>query len=119
MAHIPMKEDGYTIIFKTMWIILSLIELYIICKFVPNKKIKIISNIGANTLNVYLLHSLCVKWLKVFSTNLFCYTEITNISIMIILTCAMLLIIGNNFVKKRIIFLTDFNKLKGKVLKKS
>lgn len=111
-----MKMDGYNILFKTMWIILSLIELYIICKCVPNKKIKVISNIGAHTLNIYLLHSLLVKWLKIYSVNLFCYTEIINIIIVIITTCIILLIFGNEFIGNRIIYLTDFNKVKEKFL---
>lgn len=106
------RADGYTIIFKSMWIILSLVELYVIYKIVPNKKIKVISNIGANTLNIYLLHSLIIKWLKVYAVDVFGYTEIINIAIMIILTCIIVLIFGSEFIKNRIIYLTDLDKVK-------
>lgn len=117
MVHIPIKMDGYNILFKVMWMILSFIELYLVCKFIPNKKIKLISNIGANTLNIYLLHSLIVKWLKVNAINFFCYSEIINIAIMIVITCILLLIFGSEFIKNRIIYLTDFYKVKEKFLK--
>ena len=118
MALIHMNMDGYTILFKTMWLLLSLIELYIIIKCIPNKKMKVISNIGANTLNIYLLHSLIIKWLKIYANKSFVYTEIGNIIIMMLLTCIFVLILGNNFVKKIIIYLTDFHKLKEKFSKK-
>ena len=117
MDHIHIKMLGYNITFKTMWLLLSLIELYMICKYIPNKKIKVISNIGANTLNIYLLHSLLVKWLKIYAKNSFVYTEITNITIMLLLTCAILIILGNKFVKDKIIYLIDFNKIKEKIKK--
>jgi len=110
MVHILMKMGGYNIIFKSMWIILSLIELYIICKYIPNKKISVISNIGANTLNIYLLHSLFVKWLKTYYINLFCYGETINIIIMVIIACIILLVFGNEFIKNKISYLTDLNK---------
>lgn len=112
-----MTEDGYNIIFKIMWMILSFMELYFICKIIPNKKIKVISNIGANTLNIYLLHSLIVKWLKVYAIKLFEYSEIANIFIMIIITCVLSLILGSESVRKVMIYLTDFYKVKGKFLK--
>lgn len=119
MVHILMKMGGYNIIFKSMWIILSLIELYIICKYIPNKKIRVISNIGANTLTVYLLHSLLVKLPKRYFINLFCYGEIINIMIMVIIACIILLMFGNEFVKNKIIYLTDLNKLKERLLGRS
>ena len=112
MVHIHIKKDGYNIIFKVMWIILSLIELYLICRYIPNKKMKVISNIGANTLNIYLLHSLLVKWLKVYAKYLIYNEEIVNIIIMLITTCVTLLILGNKYVKNVMIYLTDFNKVK-------
>ena len=118
MVRILMEKGGYNILFKTMWIILSLIGLYGVCKYMPNKKIKLISNIGANTLNIYLLHSLLIKWLKLYSIDLFCYGEIINITIMIIISCIILLIFGNGIVKDRMVYLTDFNKVKEKFLKR-
>lgn len=117
MVHTLTKLGGYNILFKTMWMILSLIELYIIYKCTPNKKIKVISNIGANTLNIYLLHSLLAKWLKIYSMNLFCYGETINITIMVIIACIILLMFGNAFIKNKMIYLTDFNKVKEKLLK--
>lgn len=117
MVRIHIKKDGYNIIFKSMWIILSLIELYLICRYIPNKKIKVISSIGANTLNIYLLHSLLVKWLKLYSKYLYFYAEIVNIIIMLIITCITLLIFGNKFVRNAMIYLTDFNKVKEKFVK--
>lgn len=119
MVHILMKMVGYNIFFKSMWIILSLIELYIICKYIPNKKIRVISNIGANTLNIYLLHSLLVKWIKTYSINLFGYGEIINIIIMMVIACIILLMFGNEVSKNKIIYLTDLNKLKEKLSGKS
>ena len=113
MVHIHIKWDGYNIFLKIMWIILSLIELDIICKCIPNRKINIISNVGANTLNIYLLHSLIAKWIRLNCNDIFIYSEITNIAIMLILTCILLLVFGNKFVKKMMIYLTDFNNLKG------
>lgn len=113
------KMGGYDMLFKSMWIILSLIELYIICKYIPNKKIRVISNIGANTLTVYLLHSLLVKLLKRYFINLFCYGEIINIMIMVSIACIILLMFGNEFIKNKIIYLTDLNKLKEKLLGRS
>lgn len=113
-----MKMVGYNIVFKIMWMLLSFIELYIICTYMPNKKIRVISNIGAYTLNIYLLHSLFVKWLKVYSISLFCYGEIINIVIMMIIACVILLMFGNEFVKDKMIYLTDLNKLKQNVLQK-
>lgn len=110
-----MKSVGYNMIFKMMWIILSLIELYLVNKIIPNKKIKIISNIGANTLNVYLLHSLIVKWLKVYGENMLNNTEIINIIMMLVLTCMLLVILGSEFVKNKMIYFTDLNKVKEKL----
>ncbi len=110
-----MKSVGYNMIFKMMWIILSLIELYLVNKIIPNKKIKIISNIGANTLNVYLLHSLIVKWLKVYGRNMLNNTEIINIIMMLVLTCMLLVILGSKFVKNKMIYFTDLNKVKEKL----
>ena len=118
MVRILMKMVGYNIVFKIMWMLLSFIELYIICTYMPNKKIRVISNIGAYTLNIYLLHSLFVKWLKVYSISLFCYGEIINIVIMMIIACVILLMFGNEFVKDKMIYLTDLNKLKQNVLQK-
>ena len=113
MVHIHIKLGGYNIFLKIMWIILSLIELDIICKCIPNRKINIISDIGANTLNIYLLHSLIAKWIRLNYDDIFMYSEITNIAIILILTCILLLVLGNEFVKKIMIYLIDFNKLKG------
>ena len=90
-------------IFKIMWLVLSLIELYLIYNIVPNKKINIISNIGANTLNIYLLHSLVIKWLKVYGMNIFCYTEIINVIIIMVLTCVLLVLFGREFIKDKIV----------------
>ena len=112
-----MKVDGYNMLFKIMWLILSFIELYIICKCIPNKKIKVISNIGANTLNIYLVHSLILKWVNKYSFLLFCYTEVINMIIMLIITCGILLICENKFIKNAMIYLTDFNKVKKQILK--
>lgn len=118
MGHMLMKLVGYNIFFKVMWILLSLIELYIICTYMPNKKVKVISNIGVYTLNIYLLHSLIVKMLKIYSIDLICCGEIINIVIMAIIACCILLLFGNEFVKNKIIYLIDLNRLKEKIYQK-
>lgn len=112
------SAGGYTIVFKTMWIIFSIVQLYIIYNIIPTHKIKIISNIGGNTINIYLLHSLIIKWFKVYAFNIFCYSEIINILMMLIFTCIILLTLGNEFIKNKIIYLIDIYKLKEIFIKK-
>lgn len=95
---------GYNFVFKIMWILLSVSEIFLLNNITTNKKIPIISKIGTNTLTIYLIHGLIIKVLKEYNI-LFVFNEWVNILIALLLTSVIIILLGNDVTKKA------FNKL--------
>lgn len=87
------KNGNYDFILKLIWIIFSSCMLTTLMNIVKNKKYKVITNLGANTLMIYLGHGFFVKILRhVF--RIFCYNELTNIILAAVISCLILILLG-------------------------
>ena len=84
---------GYTCIFKTMWILVSLFEIVFFDNFMLDKKLPIISKIGTNTLYIYLTHGIIIKYLR-YKKNIFIFSEILNLILNFIVTSIIVLLFG-------------------------
>lgn len=93
---------GYTIVFKLMWILLSISELFLLYNAISSKQLPIVSTLGSNTLVIYLVHGIFIKCLKRFSVNVFTSNELMNIIICFILTTVMVILLGNNFINRKL-----------------
>lgn len=95
----PYSALNYTFVFKIMWFILSICELMIFYTITTNKKIRLISYIGANTLTIYLLHGFILRFLRIKS-NIFIFSEIPNILLAFFVSILILIVLGNKYIKK-------------------
>lgn len=96
------NNANYNYIFKFMWILLSLTELVVLDNFIINKKIAIVSKIGANTLYIYLMHGIMIKFFK-NKINIFVYSEIINLILAAFITILIMIIFGFLITKENII----------------
>ena len=83
-----------------MWIILSLSIIFALNNIIPNNKMRIISKIGSNTLNIYLIHGIIIKLIEPYKNSIFTDNEIVNILICLMISTILVVIFSNNFVKK-------------------
>lgn len=58
------EKDGSGISFRMIQVIIALCVILIGITFIPNKKIRFLSRIGENTIQVYLLHGFIIKGLQ-------------------------------------------------------
>lgn len=100
----------YTFKFKIMWILLSLSEIFVLNNIIPNKKCGFISKLGRNTLTIYLVHGLLLKLLRPYGGAIFNHGEVCNIIIALLLSAAIVLILGSDFVKSKLAYLTSYEK---------
>lgn len=112
----PYSSIGYSFVFKIMWFILSVCELMIFNAIITSKKIKLISYIGTNTLTIYLLHGFFIKFMKI-KLNIFVFDEIKNILIAFCISIIIVVVLGNNYVKKIFNFTLCLDKLMYKLSK--
>ena len=103
------KHMGYDIYFKLMWIFSSLSIMFVLNNIVSSKKIKLISSIGSNTINIYLVHGIIVKIINMHKFKIFIGNEISNIFICFAIALLLVLILGNNYVKKLLLPLTNID----------
>ena len=94
-GSIPYETLGYNAFIRAEFIIVACSWIYFIVQWMPNKKI-IISDLGKNTMAIYLLHGFIVIATK---NNLFFnYSLIQNIIIAIILTIIIIFAFGNKYI---------------------
>ena len=101
---------GYTFKFKTMWILLSLSEIFVLNNTIPNKKCGFISKLGRNTLTIYLVHGLFLKLLRPYGGVIFAHGELCNLIIALLLSAAIVLVLGSDFIKNKLAYLTSYEK---------
>jgi len=102
---------NYDMFFKLIWIFFSLSIMFLLYNVVPNKRINIITKIGSNTLIIYLMHGVIINILKIYGKSLFIYDEFLNLGIMFIITLLLLLLLGNDFMKKSIKYLINIDNI--------
>ena len=112
-------NGGYTWIFKTMWILLSLSVIFILNNITPNKKIMLISKLGSNTLIIYLVHGLIIKYLGKYSSYIFQDNAYINIAICFGITSLFIIVLGNDLIKKCLTFLTNIIKILNRISEKN
>lgn len=78
------EKYGYSFVFRIIIILLNLMMISLLLKFIPNKKIKGISNIGKNTMIVYLLHGFIIRYL--YAIKIFKYSDLINTLLAIIIS---------------------------------
>ena len=84
---------GYTPAVRMAVILIAFCWLLFLWRAVPEKKICIISSLGANTLPIYLLHGFAVYMIR--TTNLFSYSEVQNLLLAACISILMMLLFGN------------------------
>lgn len=87
------ENGNYSFIFKIMWILLSICELFIFLSIIPNKKINIISTVGTTTLCTYLLHGFIIKIFE-FKVVIFNFSEYINIILALVISIIILILFG-------------------------
>ena len=109
-------NGGYTWIFKTLWILLSLSVIFVLKNITPNKKIVLISKFGSNTLIIYLVHGVIIKILGKYSSYIFGDNAYINIAICLGIISVLIIVLGNDLIKKGLTPLTNINKILNRIL---
>lgn len=86
----------YSIWLKALLLVIAFCWIIFFWRVMPNKKITVFSNLGANTLSIYLLHGFVVYLVR--AVNLFTFTEALNILLAIVIALAVMFLFGNKAV---------------------
>ena len=112
-------NGGYTWLFKTMWTLLSISVIFILNNITPNKKIALISKFGSNTLIIYLVHGVIIKILGKYSSYIFGDNAYINIAICLGITSVLIIVLGNDLIKKCLTPLTNITKIINRISNKN
>lgn len=112
-------NGGYTWTFKTMWILLSLSVIFLLNNIIPNKKIMIISKLGSNTLIIYLVHGIIIKFMGKYSSYIFQDNSYINITIYLGISVLLIIVLGNDLIKKCLTFVTNIIKILNRISEKN
>lgn len=76
---------------------------------IPEKKIAVVSAVGANTLPVYLLHGFVVKLVQ--SSRIFSYSSFVELSLAVLLTLLVTALFGNSLFSRFFSYIFNFRWL--------
>ena len=91
---LPYKANGNYIYIRLLIFLVSILWLFFLSLVIPDRKIKIISKLGQNTISIFLIHGFAVKFLN--KINFFHWTESRNIFVSLILAFFFCTILGND-----------------------
>ena len=83
-----------------MWILSGLSIMFFLCNIIPNKKIKILSKIGSNTLMIYLLHGIVIKIFGLYYKKIFMGNSVRDVLVSMIFSIILIIVFGNDYIKK-------------------
>ena len=85
--------QGYNLNFRIICTLFSICMLIILKNIITKKKLRIISNIGRNTLTIYLLHGFIARLLR-YKIDIFIFSEHINILLALIISILITLFFG-------------------------
>lgn len=88
----PYEACDYNIMIRLKLLIIAVLFIVFLCLFVPKCKIPIVSQIGQNTMPVFLIHGLVIQYMK-NNSQYVCYTH--PISWMIVVCILMVVIFSS------------------------
>lgn len=91
------EKAEYTIFIRLLIMLIAAGFIFMFLLIIPNKKVLFLSNIGSNTMPVFLLHGFVVKYIK---DNIELIGGSINFEKVLVLSIAVVLILGNKFVNK-------------------
>ncbi|MBW4847933.1 MAG: acyltransferase family protein [Lachnospiraceae bacterium] len=93
---IPYHTIEYSVWNRAFFLITSGVFITFLCMFIPNKNLGIITNIGQNTIGIFLIHGFIIRYLtykNILQTLPFPQLSIILLSIIILLACSSRLMI--------------------------
>lgn len=87
------EKANYTFLIKLFLMLVASAWIVFLLFIVPNKRIPLLSALGQHTLPIFLLHGFLVKLAGKY--KIFCYSESENLILALILSVAIICILGN------------------------
>lgn len=87
------EKAGHNPLIRMLLLLCAFTWIFLLLYVIPNKKLPFITNLGQNTLSVFLLHGFIVKLAKHHA--LFIYSEPANLLLAISLSLIIILLFGN------------------------
>lgn len=85
----PYQALDYNIAIRFFFFLTSIVFINFLCVFTPHKKLKIITNIGKNTMEIFLLHGFIIRYLSY--NNILQTMKYPEISILLVTSSILLL----------------------------